>query len=163
VVTDPDAVGGGLTDLVIPGPRHRLAMGQDGAAAAPVVLAGRGGAAGRAAGPGPAPPCRHDGTVAAPALLPGRGRGPASDGPDVLRAPTRSDEELSLPALLVADIPMQPDRRRLLPGAHLARLADGYADFARALPPAARLVLVPAPGFARSEADGVLREALVRE
>ncbi|MFE7742571.1 sacsin N-terminal ATP-binding-like domain-containing protein [Nocardia sp. NPDC057455] len=96
-------------------------------------------------------------------LLPVRDGRPVAAAPDVLRAPTRSDEELSLPALLVADIPMQPDRRRLLPGARLAELATGYADFARALPPRDRLVLVPAPGFARSEADGLLREALLRE
>ncbi|WP_280491452.1 sacsin N-terminal ATP-binding-like domain-containing protein [Nocardia asiatica] len=96
-------------------------------------------------------------------LLPVRDGKPVAAAPDVLRAPTRSDEELSLPALLIADIPMQPDRRRLLPGARLAELAAGYADFARALPPRDRLVLVPAPGFARSEADGLLREALLRE
>ncbi|WP_225727834.1 MULTISPECIES: sacsin N-terminal ATP-binding-like domain-containing protein [unclassified Nocardia] len=96
-------------------------------------------------------------------LLPVRAGRPVPAGADVLRAPTRSDEELSLPALLIADIAMQPDRRRLLPGARLAELAEGYADFAAALPAAERLVLVPAPGFARSEADGLLREALVRE
>ncbi len=96
-------------------------------------------------------------------LLPVRDGRPVAAAPDVLRAPTRSDEELSLPALLVADIPMQPDRRRLLPGARLAELAVGYGEFARALPPRDRLVLVPAPGFARSEADGLLREALLRE
>ncbi|MGW5141808.1 sacsin N-terminal ATP-binding-like domain-containing protein [Nocardia beijingensis] len=96
-------------------------------------------------------------------LLPVRDGRPVAAAPDVLRAPTRSDEELSLPALLIADIPMQPDRRRLLPGARLGELADGYADFARALPPRDRLVLVPTPGFARSEADGLLREALLRE
>ncbi|MFF7940653.1 sacsin N-terminal ATP-binding-like domain-containing protein [Nocardia gamkensis] len=96
-------------------------------------------------------------------LLPVRDGRPVAAAPDVLRAPTRSDEELSLPALLVADIPMQPDRRRLLPGARIADLARGYADFARALPPRDRLVLVPTPGFARSEADGLLREALLRE
>lgn len=96
-------------------------------------------------------------------LLPIRDGRPVRVAPDVLRAPTRSDEELSLPALLIADIPMQPDRRRLLPGAHLAELASGYADFARALPPRDRLTLVPVPGFARSEADGLLREALLRE
>ncbi|MGW5440937.1 sacsin N-terminal ATP-binding-like domain-containing protein [Nocardia asteroides] len=94
-------------------------------------------------------------------LLPLRAGRPIATSPDVLRAPTRSDEELSLPAVLVADIPMQPDRRRLLPGARLAEIASGYADFARALPPADRLVLVPAPGFARSEADGLLREAVL--
>ncbi len=96
-------------------------------------------------------------------LLPVRDGRPVAAHLDVLRAPTRSDEELSLPALLIADIPMQPDRRRLLPGAHLAELASGYADFARALPPRDRLVLVPLPAFARSEADSLLREALVAE
>ncbi|MFG1794602.1 sacsin N-terminal ATP-binding-like domain-containing protein [Nocardia sp. NPDC049149] len=96
-------------------------------------------------------------------LLPLRKGRPTAAAPDVLRAPTRSDEELSLPAVLIADIPMQPDRRRLLPGARLAELATGYADFAAALPPRDRLVLVPAPAFARSEADALLREAVVRE
>ncbi|MET9210622.1 MULTISPECIES: sacsin N-terminal ATP-binding-like domain-containing protein [unclassified Nocardia] len=96
-------------------------------------------------------------------LLPLRAGRPVAAAPDVLRAPTRSDEELSLPAILVADIAMQPDRRRLLPGARLSELAAGYADFARALPPRDRLVLVPAPGFARSEADGLLREAVTTE
>ncbi|MEU3010930.1 sacsin N-terminal ATP-binding-like domain-containing protein [Nocardia asteroides] len=96
-------------------------------------------------------------------LLPLRAGRPVATAPDVLRAPTRSDEELSLPAILVADIPMQPDRRRLLPGARLTEWATGYADFARALPPVDRLVLVPAPGFARSEADGLLREAVLAD
>ncbi|WP_433624943.1 sacsin N-terminal ATP-binding-like domain-containing protein [Nocardia sp. CA-120079] len=96
-------------------------------------------------------------------LLPLQDGRPVSAAHDVLRAPTRSDEELSLPALLIADIPMQPDRRRVLPGARLAEFAQGYADFARALPPRDRLVLVPTPGFARSEVDGILREALIRE
>ncbi|MEV6772931.1 ATP-binding protein [Nocardia sp. NPDC051030] len=82
---------------------------------------------------------------------------------DVLRAPTRSDEELSLPALLIADIAMQPDRRRVLPGVRVTDLVAGYADFARALPERDRLVLVPVPGFARSEVDGLLREAIVAE
>ncbi|NUS42885.1 MAG: ATP-binding protein, partial [Mycobacteriaceae bacterium] len=93
-------------------------------------------------------------------LLPVDDMGPVQAAPDVLRAPTRSDEELSLPALLVADVAMQPDRRRLLPGADLAELASGYADFARALAESDRLVLVPAPGFPRSAADDALRAAL---
>ncbi len=83
--------------------------------------------------------------------------------PDVLRAPTRSDEHLSLPAMLIADVAMQPDRRRLLPGVHVAGLAKGYADFARALDDSQRLRLVPAPGFARSEVDALLREAILAE
>ncbi|WP_036527270.1 sacsin N-terminal ATP-binding-like domain-containing protein [Nocardia sp. CNY236] len=96
-------------------------------------------------------------------LLPVHEGRPVSVTADVLRAPTRSDEQLSLPAVLVADIHMQPDRRRLLPGARLAGVAEGYVDFVRALPPRDRLVLVPTPGFARSEVDGLLREALLRE
>ncbi|WP_245713591.1 sacsin N-terminal ATP-binding-like domain-containing protein [Nocardia vaccinii] len=96
-------------------------------------------------------------------LLPVVDGRPVPAGHDVLRAPTRSDEELSLPALLMARIAMQPDRRRLLPGAKVAELASGYADFARALPPRDRLILVPAPGFARSEIDALLREALITE
>jgi len=96
-------------------------------------------------------------------LLPVRDGRPMPVAEDVLRAPTRSDEELSLPALLVADLPMQPDRRRALPGARVADLAAGYADFARALPEHARLALVPVPGFARGEIDGLLREAVLHE
>lgn len=82
---------------------------------------------------------------------------------DVLRAPTRSDEELSLPALLIADVPMQPDRRRLLPGVPLDRVAHGYARFVAALPGDQRLDLVPLPGFARSETDAALREAVLAD
>ncbi|GGK58567.1 sacsin N-terminal ATP-binding-like domain-containing protein [Nocardia camponoti] len=97
-------------------------------------------------------------------LLPLKNGRPVAAPHDVLRAPTRSDEELSLPALLIADrIPMQPDRRRILPGANLPALADGYVDFARALPPRDRLTLVPTPGFARSEVDATLREAIIAE
>ncbi|WP_067703665.1 sacsin N-terminal ATP-binding-like domain-containing protein [Nocardia jejuensis] len=96
-------------------------------------------------------------------LIPIRNGRPVHTRPDVLRAPTRSDEELSLPALLIADVPMQPDRRRLLPGARLAEVVSGYADFARSLPVRDRLVLVPAAGFARSEADSLLREAMIAE
>ncbi|MCX5045711.1 ATP-binding protein [Aldersonia sp. NBC_00410] len=96
-------------------------------------------------------------------LLPVEDGRPIPAGNDVLRAPTRSDEELSLPALVVADVEMQPDRRRLLPGADIAALAKGYAKFARALPPPLRLLLVPRATFARSEADRLLRDALRAE
>jgi hypothetical protein len=96
-------------------------------------------------------------------LLPCADSGPTQAGPDVLRAPTRSDEELSVPALIVADIPMQPDRRRVLPGHTANALVAGYADFARALPEAHRLLLVPAVAFPRSEFDARLREALLDE
>lgn len=82
---------------------------------------------------------------------------------DVLRAPTRSDEELSLPALLVTDTAVQPDRRRIMPGAAVDRMAEGYADFVAALPVSDRLALVPRPGFARGDVDERLREAVLGE
>ncbi|MFD4367147.1 sacsin N-terminal ATP-binding-like domain-containing protein [Rhodococcus sp. NPDC058521] len=82
---------------------------------------------------------------------------------DVLRAPTRSDEELSIPAIVVADVAMQPDRRRVLPGGQLSKVAWGYADFVAAVPPTQRPKLVPVPGFPRSEVDSVLRDAILRE
>ncbi|HEY5856658.1 MAG TPA: ATP-binding protein [Aldersonia sp.] len=88
---------------------------------------------------------------------------PTALGNDVLRAPTRSDEELSLPTMLIADVEMQPDRRRIMPGTDIAGLARGYAGFARATLAEADLVLVPRPSFARSEVDRVLREAVLAE
>ncbi|CAM3113934.1 hypothetical protein [Skermania piniformis] len=97
-------------------------------------------------------------------LLPVREGRPVPAPPDVLRAPTRSDEQLSLPALLIAPAQLQPDRRRLLPGARLDdAVVRAYPAFARTLPPAERLVLVPAPGFPRSELDGVLHDQLLAE
>ncbi|WP_084611559.1 sacsin N-terminal ATP-binding-like domain-containing protein [Tomitella biformata] len=82
-------------------------------------------------------------------------------GPDVLRAPTRSDEELSLPAILVADVPMAPDRRRLLPTGTIDHVAHGYPALVRAVPAAQRLALVPTPGFARSAADAEVRASII--
>ena len=82
-------------------------------------------------------------------------------GEDVLRAPTRTDEELSLPALLVADVPLQPDRRRLLPGTSLRTVADTYPELVAALPAEQRTRLVPLPGFPRSTADAELREGVL--
>ncbi|CCQ17755.1 putative uncharacterized protein [Rhodococcus sp. AW25M09] len=87
---------------------------------------------------------------------------PVPAPPDVLRAPTRSDELLSLPALVIADVPMQPDRRRVLPGVSLDAVAHGYADFVASLPAASRVSFVPQVGFARSEVDGELRELIFR-
>ncbi|MFD1810713.1 sacsin N-terminal ATP-binding-like domain-containing protein [Rhodococcus gannanensis] len=82
---------------------------------------------------------------------------------DVLRAPTRTDEELTLPALVVASADLQPDRRRILPGAAIAHLANGYADFVAALPESQRTALVPLPGFAAGAVDEQLRESVLRE
>lgn len=82
---------------------------------------------------------------------------------DVLRAPTRSDETLSIPAILVADIAMQPDRRRVLPGTAIATVASGYAEFVAAIPPDQRVSMIPVPAFARGEVDSALREHVVAE
>ncbi|MGB6274925.1 MAG: ATP-binding protein, partial [Rhodococcus sp. (in: high G+C Gram-positive bacteria)] len=87
---------------------------------------------------------------------------PVPAPPDVLRAPTRSDELMSLPALVIADVPMQPDRRRVLPGVSFDAVAHGYADFVASLPAASRVLFVPEVGFARSEVDGALRELIFR-
>ncbi|MCZ4561242.1 ATP-binding protein [Rhodococcus sp. IEGM 1401] len=87
---------------------------------------------------------------------------PVPAPPDVLRAPTRSDELLSLPALVIADVPMQPDRRRVLPGVSFDAVAHGYVDFVASLPAASRVSFVPEVGFARSEVDGALRELVFR-
>ncbi|MEV0947792.1 ATP-binding protein [Rhodococcus sp. NPDC049939] len=92
----------------------------------------------------------HDGVVS-----------PVSE--DVLRAPTRSDEALSIPAIIIADITMQPDRRRVMPGVAIAPVASGYAEFVAALPPDQRVSMVPVPAFARGRVDSVLREHLVAE
>ncbi len=81
--------------------------------------------------------------------------------PDVLHAPTRTDEQLSLPALLVADVDLAPDRRRLMPGASLAGLAQGYPELVAALAPAQRTRLVPLPGFPRSATDAALRNQVL--
>ncbi|MEO9220834.1 MAG: ATP-binding protein, partial [Mycobacteriaceae bacterium] len=82
-------------------------------------------------------------------------------GEDVLRAPTRTDEELSLPALLVADVPLQPDRRRLLPGTSLRPISNTYPELVAALPAEQRTRLVPLPGFPRSAVDAELREGVL--
>ncbi|RZQ61829.1 sacsin N-terminal ATP-binding-like domain-containing protein [Amycolatopsis suaedae] len=82
-------------------------------------------------------------------------------GEDVLHAPTPTDERLSLPARLIASLPIEPNRRRVLPGADavLARAADLYPAFVRGY--ADRLALVPVAGFPLSEVDSTLRELVI--
>jgi len=90
---------------------------------------------------------------------------PAPLAADVLHAPTATAESLGLPARLIADVPLDPDRRRVRAGegldAVLRAAADAYLDLVAAVPPAERVALVPAPGFPRSELDGRLRALLL--
>jgi hypothetical protein len=85
---------------------------------------------------------------------------------DVLYAPTPTDERLSLPARLFATLPVEPNRRRLLPGpatdAVLAEAAAEYVAMLRKLPDRHRTALVPLPGFPLSEVDERLRDAIAR-
>ena len=76
---------------------------------------------------------------------------PAPLGDDVLHAPTATTERLGLPARLIADVPLDPDRRRVRPGAAtdavLPAAADAYLDLVAAVAPDDRLALVPAAGL----------------
>ncbi|MEV0680967.1 hypothetical protein AB0I60_31070 [Actinosynnema sp. NPDC050436] len=84
---------------------------------------------------------------------------------DVLHAPTPTDEKLSLPARLIATLPVEPSRRRVLVGPAasfvLERAAAAYPDLVTALPAVERTALVPLPGFPLSEVDGRLREGVL--
>lgn len=93
---------------------------------------------------------------------------PVDDGPvplesEVLHAPTPTDERLSLPARLIAAVPMEPSRRRVLPGTDLSGFARSYPELVRQLAPGHRVAMVPKAGFPLSEVDGQLREAVVRQ
>jgi hypothetical protein len=86
---------------------------------------------------------------------------------DVLHVPTPTDERLSVPARLLATVPVEPSRRRLLPGraadAVLTEAARAYPALVAALPPEHRTALVPLPGFPLSEVDEKLRELVLGE
>jgi hypothetical protein len=90
---------------------------------------------------------------------------PATLGDDVLHAPTVTTERLGLPARLIADVPLDPDRRRVRAGAAtdtvLNAAAAAYLDLVAAVAPDDRLALVPAAGFPRSELDARLRALLL--
>jgi hypothetical protein len=81
---------------------------------------------------------------------------------DVLHAPTPTDDELSLPARIIAPVPVEPSRRRVLPGAALTAAleaaAKDYVGLVRAIPAEHRFALVPAAGFPRSTVDAQLRD-----
>jgi hypothetical protein len=84
---------------------------------------------------------------------------------EVLHAPTPTDERMSLPARLLASLPVEPSRRRLLPGpatdAVLDAAAAEYPALIAALPVEHRPALVPLPGFPLSEVDGQLRAGVL--
>lgn len=81
---------------------------------------------------------------------------------DVLHTPTPTDERLSLPARLLAAVPVEPSRRRVLAGAGtgaaLAEAARAYPGLVRTVAPEHRVSLVPSAGFPLSEVDSELRD-----
>ncbi|MEL7976609.1 ATP-binding protein [Isoptericola sp. F-RaC21] len=91
--------------------------------------------------------------------------GPGSDASGVLYAPTPTDVPLTFPALLVASFPVDPGRRRVLPGPLTDRLAveagRAYADLLADLAPergADVLDLVPG-GMPAGDVDAAVRDA----
>ncbi|KDN23586.1 sacsin N-terminal ATP-binding-like domain-containing protein [Amycolatopsis rifamycinica] len=84
---------------------------------------------------------------------------------DVLHAPTPTDDGLSLPARLLASVPVEPSRRRALPGPELAEAleeaAKEYVGLVRLLSPEHRFALVPTPGFPKSTVDATLRDEVL--
>ncbi|HET6705001.1 sacsin N-terminal ATP-binding-like domain-containing protein [Amycolatopsis sp.] len=84
---------------------------------------------------------------------------------DVLHAPTPTDDGLSLPARLLASVPVEPSRRRALPGPELVKALEAaakeYVELVRLLPAEHRFALVPAPAFPKSTVDAKLREEVV--
>jgi hypothetical protein len=87
---------------------------------------------------------------------------------DVLHAPTPTDERLSLPARLIASVPIDPSRRRVLAGdatlpAALQAAAAAYPDLVRKLPVEHRLALVPGARFPLSEVDSAVRDLVIEQ
>ncbi|OLT43869.1 molecular chaperone Hsp90 [Saccharomonospora sp. CUA-673] len=84
---------------------------------------------------------------------------------DVLHTPTPTDERLSLPARLLAAVPVEPSRRRVLAGAGtreaLAAAARAYPGLVRTVAREYRTTVVPAAGFPLSDVDAELRELVV--
>jgi anti-sigma regulatory factor (Ser/Thr protein kinase) len=94
----------------------------------------------------------------------GAAAGPAAPT-EVLHAPTPTDVRLGFPALLVASFPVDPGRRRVLPGPATARVAAAAGRaYAALLGDVARergtgvLDLVP-QGLPASDVDAAVREA----
>ncbi len=95
----------------------------------------------------------------------GRDGAPEPLKEDVLRAPTPTDDALSLPARLIASVPVEPSRRRVLPGPELTealeKAAAEYVGLVRLLPAEHRFALVPTPGFPKSTVDVKLRDEVL--
>lgn len=87
-----------------------------------------------------------------------------ADGqPDqVLHAPTPTDERLSLPARLIATLPVEPSRRRIMPGPATDAVLDAAVRlYPKLLDKVDRPTeLVPLPGFPLSEVDDRLRQGI---
>lgn len=83
---------------------------------------------------------------------------------DVLHAPTPTEERLSLPARLLASVPLEADRRRVVSSdaanAVLSLAAACYPALVRKLDPEQRPALVPLPDFPRSDVDDRLRQSV---
>jgi hypothetical protein len=86
---------------------------------------------------------------------------------DVLHAPTPTDERLSLPARLIASLPIEPSRRRVMAGPGvgevLAEAAKLYPALVFGVGEPHRTALVPVPGFPRSDVDSTLRDLILAE
>lgn len=83
---------------------------------------------------------------------------------DVLHTPTPTEERLSLPARLLADVPVEADRRRVAASpatdAVLTFAAESYPALVDKLPAEHRTALVPLPGFPLSDVDDKLRQGV---
>lgn len=91
-------------------------------------------------------------------------RDPAVAVPRVLHAPTPTDEPMAWPALLVADLPLDPSRRHVAPGAAtdslVAEAASAYADLlVEIVSGGADVVPLVPVGLPAGAVDAALREA----
>jgi hypothetical protein len=86
---------------------------------------------------------------------------------DVLHAPTPTDEKLSLPARLIASLPIETSRRRVLSSPAvtevLTEAAKLYPSLVFGVEETHRTALVPVPGFPRSDVDSTLRDLILAE
>jgi hypothetical protein len=85
---------------------------------------------------------------------------------DVLHAPTPTDERLSLPARLIATVPLEPSRRRVLADERVEEVLDSaaqaYPGLVARLAAEHRPALVPQPAFPLSDLDEKLRDRILR-